>query len=215
MEKRIFDPNGDIMLIMSQRERIVESSMGTEPELEINSPVDLPPSESPMPAVPEVFDIDDDTVDENDTLAFEEFLVEEKAEVEVRMLVSSRHLILASTVFKAMLQDRFKEGRELRSKGFLELPLPDDDPATFSILLDIIHGRTRKVPRKVTFNELTVITILVDKYQLQEVVEPYSENWINRLRPKVLNYFNDDLTVWLSIFWVFGYDQQFKKASDN
>ncbi|KAH8807980.1 hypothetical protein F5884DRAFT_350361 [Xylogone sp. PMI_703] len=213
MENRIFDPSGDIMLIMSQRERGLESP--TEVKID-GSQESIRPEERNMPAVPEVVDIDEDVADENDNddaQAFEEFLIEEKTEVEVRMLVSSKHLILASTVFKAMLRDGFKEGREFQSKGFLELPLPDDDAATFSILLDIIHHRTRKVPRKVTFNELTVITILVDKYQFQEVVEPYSEHWINRLLPKTFNYFSDDLIVWLSIFWVFGYAEQFKKVT--
>jgi hypothetical protein len=37
-------------------------------------------------------------------------LVQERARVYVRILVSSKHLILSLSVFEAMLQDRFKEG---------------------------------------------------------------------------------------------------------
>ena len=128
----------------------------------------------------------------------------------VRMLVSSKHLILASSVFGAMLQDRFNEGQTLRSAGYLELPLPDDDPVAFSILLDVIHGHTRKVPRKIDFELLIQISILVDKYQLQEVVEVFSDGWIQALDQKVPESLTADLIHWLCIFWVFGQSDKFK-----
>ena len=128
----------------------------------------------------------------------------------VRMLVSSRHLILASSVFGAMLQDSFNEGQILRSAGYLELPLPDDDPVVFSILLDVIHGHTRKVPRTIDFKLLIQISILVDKYQLQEVVEVFSDGWIQGLSRRVPARLTADLIHWLYIFWVFGQSDKFK-----
>ena len=75
MADHVFDPNGDITLIMNSRpehDRTLEGG-GT-------------PAES----------------------GAESTLVQENVGLDVRMLVSSRHLILASSVFKAMLQDRFK-----------------------------------------------------------------------------------------------------------
>lgn len=140
----------------------------------------------------------------------ESTLVQGRARVYVRMLVSSKHLILSSSVFEAMLQDRFKEGQTLRSTGFLELPLPDDDPDAISILLDVIHGHTRKVPRKVDFELLIHISILVDKYQLHEVVEVFSDGWIQALDQEVPAGLTVDLIPWLSIFWVFGQSDKFK-----
>jgi hypothetical protein len=129
------------------------------------------------------------------------------------MLVSSKHLFLASSFFEEMLQAHFKEGQTLRSDGFLELPLPDDDPIAFCILLDIIHGHTRKVPRTVDMNMLADIAILVDKYQLQEVVEVFSDGWIKSLEPQVPTKSSEDLIVWLCISWVFGCADQFKKMT--
>ncbi|KAF7920654.1 hypothetical protein BELL_0335g00090 [Botrytis elliptica] len=55
---------------------------------------------------------------------------------DVHMLVSSKHMCLASPVFKAMLQhSNFKEGRELASVGKIEISLPDDDPDAFAVLM--------------------------------------------------------------------------------
>ena len=134
----------------------------------------------------------------------------ESTPIYVRMLVSSKHLILASSVFGAMLQDRFNEGQTLRSAGYLELPLPDDDPVAFTILLDVIHGHTRKVPRKINFELLIQISILVDKYQLQEVVEVFSDGWVEDLGQEVPASLTADLIHWLCIFWVFGQSDKFK-----
>ncbi|OCK89655.1 uncharacterized protein K441DRAFT_734709 [Cenococcum geophilum 1.58] len=119
----------------------------------------------------------------------------ESTPMHVRMLVSSKHLVLASSVFGAMLQGRFNEGQTLRSAGYLELPLPDDDPVAFSILLDVIHGHTRKVPHK---------------YQLQEVVEVFSDGWVQALSREVPASLTADLIHWLCIFWVFGQSDKFK-----
>jgi hypothetical protein len=42
----------------------------------------------------------------------------------VRMMLSSKHMCLASSVFKAMLQGQFKEGHQLRENGKIEVLLP-------------------------------------------------------------------------------------------
>jgi len=63
----------------------------------------------------------------------------------------------------------FKEGHDL-AKGTAEVPLPDDDPTAFQILLDIIHHRYRRVPKKLDLDTVAEIAILVDKYQVHEYV---------------------------------------------
>src|SRR3954466_2087820 len=85
---------------------------------------------------------------------------------ETRMHVSSKHLTLASPVFHAMLKRSvFKEGIDLAAGGTVEIPLPDDNPAAFGILLWMIHGKFSQVQRKVDLKLLAKIAILVDKYQ--------------------------------------------------
>lgn len=62
---------------------------------------------------------------------------------QVRMLVSSKHMSVASPVFKAMRQASSQEGIELKKTGKAELSLRDEDSKAWNILLDIIHGRFR------------------------------------------------------------------------
>jgi BTB/POZ domain len=137
-----------------------------------------------------------------------------KSQKEIHMLVSSKHLMLASPVFKAMLQhSNFKEGDTLRSSGKVKVELPDDDPAALRILLDIIHGRVRQVPRHVNLKIMTELSVLVDKYQMLEVVELYVEVWMSTLKSSVPMFFTADLLAWLSISWVFGLADIFKQIS--
>ncbi|KAE9378227.1 hypothetical protein N431DRAFT_435400 [Stipitochalara longipes BDJ] len=137
-----------------------------------------------------------------------------KFQKEIHMLVSSKHLMLASPMFKAMLQhSNFKEGDELRSSGQVKVPLPDDDPAALKILLDIVHGRVRQVPRHVNLTTMTELSVLVDKYQMLEVVELYVEMWMSTLKTSVPMFFTADLLAWLSISWVFGLGDIFKQIS--
>lgn len=129
------------------------------------------------------------------------------------MQVSSKHLTLASRVFKAMLQPHFQEGRRLQEVGFLELVLPDDNPYMFRILLDIIHGRSQKVPQAITSEALLEITILVDKYQLQDVTDVFYHNWTVRLNSEIPVHYCKDLVAWTFIFWVFGDAEGFKQST--
>ncbi|PQE18705.1 BTB POZ domain-containing protein [Rutstroemia sp. NJR-2017a BBW] len=95
----------------------------------------------------------------------------------VRMVLSSKHMCLASPVFKAMLQGRFKESHQLRENGKVEVPLPDDNAYAFEILARLIHGRFSTVPKQIPIWLLTAIAVLVDKYQLLEIVQLHVANW--------------------------------------
>jgi hypothetical protein len=126
---------------------------------------------------------------------------------QVHMLVSSRNMMLASPVFKVMLQHHnLKEGGDRK----VEVPLPDDDPPAFHILLDIIHYRTREVPRQVDLKTMTNLSVLVDRYQMLEVVESYVEWWIPELKKLLPESFTPDLLPWISICWVFRLPAEFK-----
>jgi hypothetical protein len=139
--------------------------------------------------------------------------------VAVHMLVSSKHMMLASPVFKAMLQhSTFKEGRKLGSAGKVEVPLPDDNPDQFQVVLDIIHGRNRRVGREIDLDSLTAISIVVDKYQMAEAVESFLDGWIEGLRKGLpTKYITDkeiqDVHRWLGISWVFGKEEEFKEMT--
>ncbi|KAE9378226.1 hypothetical protein N431DRAFT_328915 [Stipitochalara longipes BDJ] len=89
----------------------------------------------------------------------------------VNMIVSSKHMVLASPVFKAMLApESFREGLERNTTGQMEVELPDDDEVVMVVALNIIHGRNRLVPKHVDLDMLAKLAILVDKYQMVEAV---------------------------------------------
>jgi hypothetical protein len=83
----------------------------------------------------------------------------------------------------------------------VEIPPPDEEPDLFAILLNIIHGRTKQVPRRIDLVQLKKLSILVDKYQMQEVVGVFTEIWINALKASLPKDHTEDLLFWLCISW--------------
>ncbi|KAB8301313.1 hypothetical protein EYC80_003194 [Monilinia laxa] len=138
----------------------------------------------------------------------------EKELREIHMLVSSKHLVLVSPVFKAMLQwTNFKEGYATKAHGKVEVPLPDDDPDAMRILVDIVHCHHKDVPRKVKLGLLTHLAVLVDKYRLHEAVQIYSDMWISHAKKRFPSSMAEDgveaCLQWLCISWVFEKQREF------
>lgn len=129
------------------------------------------------------------------------------------MLVSSRHLMLASPVFKSMLQPRFAEGLTLQRDGKVVIPIFDDDCAALQILLNIIHGRTRRIPETINIQMFTMFVVLVDKYQAHEVVEFFTNIWFNKLKYGILHMLRDNLYPWLCICWVLRRKEEFRELT--
>jgi hypothetical protein len=75
-----------------------------------------------------------------------------------------------------------QEGTTLCSKGFVEVSLPEDDSAAMLILMNMLQGRTRKVPRLVDLKALTQLAILVRNDQLYKAVEVFSDMLIDKLK---------------------------------
>jgi hypothetical protein len=113
-----------------------------------------------------------------------------------------------------MLGLGFEEGQRLRTEGSTDLALGDDDPDAFEILLNIIHGLTRKVPRSITLEMLTKVAVLVNYYQMHEAVELFSDTWIDNLIKEGLPQSHSSETVrWLVIAWVFHKPMEFRAMS--
>lgn len=85
-----------------------------------------------------------------------------------------------------MLQGDLLEGKTLRFTSSVEV-LPEDDPSAVLHLMDIIHGRTRRVPRLVDLRTLTQLTVLVNYYQFHEAVKVFSDMWLDALRSNCLD----------------------------
>jgi len=127
--------------------------------------------------------------------------------------VSSRHLALASRVFKGMVQCGLTQSQQLQSQFFTEVVLRGDDPDALLMLLRLIHGRFRQVPRMVDLRNLTQIAILVDKYELFETTELLADQWLSGAKGTLPAELNDDLLSWMFIAGVFGEKSIFKRVS--
>lgn len=132
---------------------------------------------------------------------------------EVRIRVSSKHLTLASRVFKSMLQPGFLEGDQLRSQNLAKLLLPGDNPAAMLVLSNLIHGKNRQVPLKVKFSMMTELAILVDKYELLEITEIFLDSWFRNLETNKSLGFSKDLLPWMCISWVFNKEDIFEHVT--
>jgi len=190
------DPDGDVVLILERQydnegvEDVLADGKGSAPK-KSSKPI-KPTAAEEIPAT------EDTLIDDAE---------------HIRMRVSSKHLILASSYFRKMLRGGFKEAEELCAKGTVQIRLMDDHPAAMLILLNIIHGHTRRVPRVVGFRMLTQIAVLVDKYQFHEVAEAFTDSWVANLKGGTPQTSLDDLRAAICIYWVFRKPSDFKSVT--
>ncbi|KAE8364047.1 hypothetical protein BDV27DRAFT_129048 [Aspergillus caelatus] len=121
-----------------------------------------------------------------------------------RFKASSKHLTLTSKYFKGRLNSPWPEGEELKQKGIVELDIPDTDPEAFEVVLNLMHCRTKLVPREVELPLLTQIAVVVDYFDCHEALGLYPESWVNKLRDSVPGMFCADAINWIFIAYVFG-----------
>jgi len=135
------------------------------------------------------------------------FTAQKAEEPELRLRVSSRHLMLASTYFNRMFSNNWEEVTSctIKAEGW--------DPETFLVLMNIIHGRTRQVPRAVSLESLAKLAVLVDYYDCLEVVEIYSEKWIENLKNELRETYGRDLVLWTIVSWVFQQPDLFRRVT--
>ncbi|KAK2030587.1 hypothetical protein LX32DRAFT_692319 [Colletotrichum zoysiae] len=94
--------------------------------------------------------------------------------------VSSKVLILASPVFKAMLDGNFMEATELaRNTGFTNpysIDLPDDDVEAMITLCQILHFYVVKRPE---LSGLSKLAFISDKYECTQALNYCGRVWIS------------------------------------
>ncbi|QSZ33638.1 hypothetical protein DSL72_005206 [Monilinia vaccinii-corymbosi] len=169
-EKHIIDPDGDCVLRLQRVVTIASENKGVTGEDEGARDLDI--------------DVENaNTVDDDSTAESSKALTELH---DVVLLVSSKHMMLASPVFKAMFQHRFREGEELHQTGMVVVSLPEDNPDKFLMLVNIIHCRGADVPLKISPEDLCDLAILVDKYEMHSAVKFVSNVWVLAWRKRIL-----------------------------
>ncbi|KAF1997510.1 hypothetical protein P154DRAFT_496699 [Amniculicola lignicola CBS 123094] len=139
----------------------------------------------------------------------------ESPEIEIHYLVSSRHLMLASPRFYTMLADsNWVEGHR-SDDGRYHINVEDWDEQALLVILNIFHLRHKEVPRELELEVLAKIAVLVDYYECAEVLELFSDMWIEKLRKDVMVplIYCRDLMLWLCVALVFRLSEEFKTAT--
>jgi hypothetical protein len=123
----------------------------------------------------------------HDVGAIDRDIIDEDGDVLVQadskeLLVSSKILILASPVFKAMLKSKFRKGRTTRSTQHpLKLPLPDDNPDALTVLFHILHFSPKRKRLEPDVDLQLELAQLADKYDCMASIHAESEQWLHSL----------------------------------
>ncbi|CAG1998623.1 unnamed protein product [Fusarium graminearum] len=120
--------------------------------------------------------------------------------VELRMLVSGKHLELASPIFKTMLTGPFIEGNA-DSSGLRRITASDWDPEAFKIVLTIMHGYHRDVPGLLSLEQLAKVAMIVNYYDCLESVEIYRTIWLG-LWSGMPTIYGRDCVLYVLLSWV-------------
>ncbi|KIW74849.1 hypothetical protein Z517_11619 [Fonsecaea pedrosoi CBS 271.37] len=175
-EKVGFDPSGDVFLLL-ERTDITPTDDVTPHQPTGDAPAHHAPADASGHDVPA-----DDAP--TDGISIDQSVVEiskhlndadgdpsaKLARREVEVQVSSKHLSLASKVLCHCL-----EGLPIGDKDVRTIPLPHDDFGAMQILLNIIHGLTKRVPRQVDVAVLSRVVVLIDKYEFHETAEVFTD----------------------------------------
>lgn len=138
------------------------------------------------------------------------------AQPEYRLKVSSKHLALASKP----LRNRLRHAKPNADDGRIHLTLPSQqDPAAVIIVMDAIHGRSRKVPRSLdSIEALAKVAAVVDALRCGEAVEIYAERWFAALLDETQegglpDSYGRELMLWIYAAYVFRQTEVFRQAT--
>ncbi|KAG6105603.1 hypothetical protein E4U14_005040 [Claviceps sp. LM454 group G7] len=136
---------------------------------------------------------------------------------ETQFRLSSRHLALASPVFKTMLNGVWKESAPPSNwsdcQVRYELAATEWDVEDFLMVMNIVHGRNRQVPVSIDLETLGRISVIVDYYQFQEVAQVFVGLWIDRLSGNLPTKYGQECVTWMFVSWVFSYSEIFAKMT--
>lgn len=214
-----FDPNGDVELVLETSPRpfvfdwadgtlsMQPKPIGSEEESDVEDEVeeDAPGrSRQPPPQFSESC-----RATTQDCLGEFQLL---NGKTQVRMLVSSRHLTLASPVFRTMLDGPFE--KVYLASGRQQITASDWDVDAMVILLDIIHGHNKAVPRSLKLPTLARIATIVDYYECHEIVEVFGEIWLLSSEDGWdTGALGLGSMLWLLVAWTFSHAEMFEEMT--
>lgn len=128
-------------------------------------------------------------------------------------VVCSKALRRVSKPFRTMLYGPFAESKHRQSDptSIWTVKLPEDDPKAFNILLNIIHNKFELVPGSMGRDDLFHVTVLTNKYDITDIIQPWAKTWIKPLADAKLDdqCFDKGDECYLWIAWELGYEDLF------
>ena len=118
---------------------------------------------------------------------------------------------LMSPVWRAMLSTEYNFMEA--SSTTCEITFPEDDVASFFIVLLAGHLRFMEIPKSINRERLLNVCIIGDKYDCITVLRPWLTVWVS----SVLKNFDQKKSPsdWVMIAWVTGHESLFKIAANE
>ena len=88
-------------------------------------------------------------------------------------------------------------GDVVNSDGEYNINAEGWDPEALSLTLNAIHNRTKAIPSKLTLEILCKVTVLVDYYELYDILSFFTSVWIETLRGSLPIRYDRDLILWI------------------
>lgn len=128
--------------------------------------------------------------------------IEPPAEYHLRL--SSKHMVLASPYLRKMYSGTWKESTLRNGYGLLTWHVGDlFDPNAFAIVMNVIHGLNRSIPRSVDLELLAGIAVVTDYLQCHESMDVFSAIWVDELKSSIPNTYCRELILWIMVSSVF------------
>ncbi|KAK3987172.1 hypothetical protein QBC44DRAFT_383391 [Cladorrhinum sp. PSN332] len=128
--------------------------------------------------------------------------------------VCSSTMRRCSQILKAMLFGGWKESKPDDGSQWI-VDLPVDDPASFQVLLSLMHAKFAVTETLMTPQLLHSIMITVDKYNLWHIIRPFAQKWedgawfeLDSRKEHWDDAHHDDLRL-LHIAWLLGNEDRF------
>lgn len=127
--------------------------------------------------------------------------------------VSKAHLIESSNYFKILLKGSFSEAIEVSPGAIKRVTLKEIAVPQFEILMNIIHLRNQKVPRKVDAESLYKLCCLIDMYEMHEATVLWTDMWFGLVWDQIPRKDSPCLRHWAFICYVLRHAESFRTVT--
>ncbi|POR32029.1 Uncharacterized protein TPAR_07766 [Tolypocladium paradoxum] len=143
---------------------------------------------------------------------------QELYEPEVCFRLSSKHLKTASKYFRTQLRSPWKEHIDVAEDGSCIVRAEEWNEQALLIVMNIIHGRSKQVPRNLNLQLMAQVAVIVDYYACHEATWFFHKTWVgNYIRVwYTAGYgYGRDLMLWLFVTITFYSSSWFQEAAKS